>query len=196
MRKTLLPGEQLICTTRPQARALIWPVILCLLCLAAASFAASWLLRGNLSRLWSWVPQQSEPYLALACGLAAVALVLFHTLPRILAWNGTRYVLTSQRLMIQTGVLGKVTRQYFLASVQDMAVRQELLQRPLRSGTITLELRHTGYGVLNDVPEVEKFRGFVQEAIDKLPPGVIYPDDTVDDFQDPALPWELREGGE
>jgi len=196
MRKTLLPGEQLICTTRPQARSLVWPVTAGILSLAAASFAATWVARGNLARLLPWLPQGSTPYLALSCVILGLAVLLFFTLPRALAWNSTRYVLTSQRVMILNGVWAKVTRQYLLAGVQAIQVRQELLQRPLRSGTITLELRHGGFGVLSDVPEVETFRSYVQEALDELPDGVIYPDDTIDDFHDPALPWELREGEE
>ncbi len=196
MRKALLPGEQLICTTRPQARSLIWPVTAGILALAAASFAAAWVGRGNLNRLLPWLPQGSTPYLTLACVILGVAVLLLFTLPRVIAWNSTRYVLTSQRILIVNGVLAKVTRQYLLAGVQAVQTRQELLQRPLRSGTITLELRHGGFGVLSDVPEVETFRSFIQDALDDLPDGVIYPDDTIDDFHDPALPWELREGEE
>ncbi|MDP5228337.1 MULTISPECIES: PH domain-containing protein [Arthrobacter] len=199
MRKTLLPGEQLICITRPQARRLVRPVLVFLAVLAAMSFAATWAALGNPSRLLSWVPAGAEPYLSLACIAVAVCVLLFHTLRRILAWGSTRYVLTSRRIMVLNGLLARVGRQYSLASVQDVAVRQELLQRPLRSGTITLELRHAGSGVLEDVPEVGRFRSFIQEAIDGLPEEEGFPEGAAEEFRDPAsrgnTRWsELREG--
>jgi hypothetical protein len=78
-------------------------------------------------------------------------------------------------------------------AVRSVGVQQNLLQRTLRSGNISLDTGPSGQTVLTDVPEVGKFRGFILDAMDELPKGGIFEGEVLQDFDE--LPWELREGG-
>ncbi|MGG5172051.1 PH domain-containing protein [Pseudarthrobacter sp. J1738] len=199
MRKELLPNEQVIVSTRPQPRALFWPVLVFVVVPATAAFASAWLSRGRLHQAFAWADPLWDPWLMLACGAAAVWVILFYSLPRVLRWNSTRYILTSLRIVEKRSMLGRKDRQYSLSTVRDISVQQTLLQRILHSGNITLDSGHFGSSAFVDVPEVIKFRNLLLEAMRELPKTELYrgnpgQDDELRDFSDPSLPWELREG--
>ncbi|WP_309107014.1 PH domain-containing protein [Arthrobacter sp.] len=96
--------------------------------------------------------------------------------------------------------------QVSLAAIRQVWVVQSVLQRILRSGNISLDTGHHDPAVLEDVPEAGKFRDFVLEAIDELPPASVLveedrPGDGLEDVdrrwegRERHRPWRPREGG-
>jgi membrane protein YdbS with pleckstrin-like domain len=195
MRKDLVPGEQVIVTTRPQPRKLAGAAAAFVAAPAAAAFASAWIIRGEATRLVPAVSASWSPWLVTGCVLAAAWIWLGYCLPRLLRWQGIRYTLTSHRIVARFGMLRRKDQQVNLAAVRGVTVHQSVLQRILRSGNISLETGYQAVVMLQDVPEAVRFRDFILDAIDELPehgePGA----DDVPDHTGEALPWELREGG-
>ncbi|MEJ1191553.1 PH domain-containing protein [Pseudarthrobacter sp. CCNWLW207] len=194
MRRNLVPGEQVIVTTRPQPRKLIVPAAAFIAAPAAAAFASAWIIRGEAERLVPALSREWSPWLVTGCILGAAWIWLAYCLPRLLKWQGTRYTLTSRRIVARYGMLKRRDQQVNLAAVRNLMLTQTMGQRILRSGNISLETGYQGIVTVVDVPEVARFRDFILDAIDELPGDVEF------GAADPAeergtLPWELREGG-
>lgn len=201
MRKDLVPGEQVITTTRPQPRKLAGPAAAFIAAPAAAAFASAWTLRGETARVAPWVSAAWTPWIVFACILGVAWIWLAYCLPPLLRWQGTRYTLTNRRIVARYGLMRRRDVQVNLASVRNLTVHQTVLHRILRSGNISLETGYQGVVRIQDVPEVFRFRGFVLDAMDELPAGGSaeiegMPDDTGEsEYRDQGLPWALREGG-
>lgn len=168
MRRALLPGEQTIVVTRPQGRSLVWPSVVFVLAPALCAYAAALLRRKDLAATAPALAD-SRDSLTLALLAATVLVLLFFCLRRLLEWAGTRYLLTTRRLIARRGLLRRSEQQYPLAAVRSLDCRQSLLQRFLRSGNLVMDLGAEGSRVLADVPEVDRFRAIAVEAIEDLP---------------------------
>lgn len=194
MRKSLVPGEQVIVTTRPQPRKLAGAAVAFITAPALAAFGSAWVIRGEAGRL---VPVLAEwtPWLVAGCILAAAWVWLGYCLPRLLRWQNTRYTLTSRRLVARSGVLNRQDRQVTLAYVRNLTIHESVLQRLVRSGNISLETGHQGVVTFEDVPEVARFREFILDAIEELPVEPDVPQDGAEGHAAGAVPWEMREGG-
>lgn len=169
MRKHLVPGEQVIVTTRPQPRKLTGAAVVFVLAPALAAFTAAGVVRGEAARLIPAVDPRWTPWLVGACALAVPAAWLGYCLPRLLRWHGTRYILTSRRLLARSGVVGRQERQANLASVRNLTVHETVVQRLFRSGNISLETGYQDTMTFQDVPEAARFRDFILDAIADLP---------------------------
>jgi len=194
MRRDLVPGEQVIVTTRPQPRKLIPPAAAFIAAPAVAAFASAWIVRGEAERLVPALSREWSPWLVTGCILGVAWIWLAYCLPRLLKWQGTRYTLTSRRIVARYGMLTRRDQQVNLAAVRNLTLTQTVGQRILRSGNISLETGYQGTITVVDVPEVVRFRDFILDAKDELPGDVAF---GTGDFADEpgALPWELREGG-
>lgn len=192
MRKGLVPGEQVIVTTRPQPRKLAGAAVAFVLAPALAAFASAWIIRGGARAV---LGAKGTPWLVAACVAAAAAVWLGYCLPRLFRWQGTRYTLTSRRMVARYGILSRREQQVNLASVRNLGVHETLLQRLVRSGNISLETGYQGVVVFRDVPEVSRFRDFILDAIGELPDDHEAGPDAGGYYAAGALPESMREGG-
>jgi membrane protein YdbS with pleckstrin-like domain len=195
MRRDLVPGEQVIVTTRPQARMLIAPSAVFIAAPAAAAFASAWIIRGEAERLVPALSSDWSPWLVAGCILAVAWIWLAYCLPRLLKWQGTRYTLTSRRIVARYGMLKRRDQQVNLAAVHNLMLTQSVVQRVLRSGNISLETGYQGTVIFADVPEAVRFRDFLLDAIDGMPGDVAFGAGDAGDYPGGTVPWELREGG-
>ncbi|CAN7282865.1 PH domain-containing protein [Arthrobacter sp. LjRoot14] len=204
MRKDLLPGEQVITVTRPQPRKLFFPGLLFIVAPALGAFASAWIVKGEPARLVPLITEEWTIWLVAVCAGAVAWILLGYCLPRVLRWHATRYVLTSRRIVARYGMLRRRDMQILLASVHHIGVSQSLWQRILRSGNISLDTGQGADAVIPDVPEAVRFRNFVLDAIDDLPPGVVFEADRAQQLagdaqyyrpRDMGEQWDPREGG-
>ncbi|WP_461189593.1 PH domain-containing protein [Arthrobacter sp. Z4-13] len=195
MRKDLVPGEQVIVTTRPQPRRLTGAMVAFVLSPAIAAYCSAWVIRGEAGRAVPALSGRWTPWLVTGCVLAAASVWLGFCLPRLLRWQGTRYTLTSRRLVARSGKLKRQERQVHLASIRNLTVHESVLQRLFRSGNISLETGYQGKVTFPDVPEVARFRDFILDAIGDLPDEHDAQPGGTTDYPAGALPWEMREGG-
>ncbi len=168
MRSWLAPGEQVIAQSRPQARALTAPSVVFILVPAVVGFAQAWLGRGELERLFSEAEGWHQP-LASSVVVLGIAAELLYPLRMYLRWAGTRYTLTSRRIIVRRGWLLRSRQDIPLAAIRNLGTRQSWLQRILRSGNIALDMGYEGSASIKDVPEAARFRDFAIDAINELP---------------------------
>ena len=181
--------------TRPQPRMLFVPAVVFVLAPALAAFASAWIIRGGLERLVPAVSADWTFWLVTGCVLLALWVLCGYCLPRLLRWQATRYFLTNRRILARYGMLRRRDQQVFLASVRNVTVSQTVLQRMLRSGTISLDAGHKFSAVLRDVPEVATFHRFVLDALSELPKEELFERGHAPDESNAGFPRDMREGG-
>lgn len=174
MRFDLAQGEHIIVRTRAQARSLVFPALFFILLVAAAGFGAGWLARNRNSfdpALSQWIPAMA---IAAAAAAAGVVLMLRFCARPLLRWLGTRYVLTSRRLIARSGFTRRREEQYPLVAIVHIGSSQSLLQRSLRSGNISLQVGQSRSSRFVNVPEIARFRNIMLAAIEALPQTAMY----------------------
>ncbi len=121
MRKYLEPGEDVRLDDRPHAAALVRPFF------RAAFFAAVGigLLAAGRDELWGLAP--ATLVLAFAAWIAVRS---------VLAWDRTRLVVTSRKLLVVHGVVRRRAASAELSPLQPIEIDQSLMGRMLGYGTV------------------------------------------------------------
>lgn len=137
--------EAVVLRLHPHWVTLVRPVLVLLVTAAVGGFAAAKIPSG------SW---QSAGRLAVLA-VAVVVLVVWTVLP-YLKWLTTHYVLTTQRLIIRTGIIARHGRDVPLNRINDVSFSESLIERVLRSGSLVIESAgERGQITLAQVPRVE-----------------------------------------
>jgi len=179
-RGPLSPGERQVAVLRPHVRRLAVPVLV-LLVLAAATGAAL----GRVAA--SGAAGQVRIAVLL---LAAVAAGRWVVRPFVAWWN-TVIGITDRRLRSYRGLVRRTGHDLPLHAIVEVSVRQTLLERALRSGTLTVGTGGAPSLVLRHVPEVALVEQSLQELIGRATgtgPDVYdhpYAPDDPDDPDDP-----------
>jgi len=98
----------------------------------------------------------------------AVLIVLRFTVWPWITWQTTHYVLTTRRVVIRRGVLGRTGRDIPLTRVNDVSFHHSLFERMLRCGTLTIESAgEHGQVVLPEVPTVELVQREVYRCVEE-----------------------------
>jgi uncharacterized membrane protein YdbT with pleckstrin-like domain len=121
MRKYLEPGEDVRLDDRPHAVALVRPFF------RASLFAAIGIALAYFGRTELW---------ALAPGTIAFALAAWVAVRSVLAWDRTRLVVTSRKLLVVHGVLRRRTAAAELPPGGAVEIDQSLVGRMLGYGTV------------------------------------------------------------
>lgn len=136
--------EDVVLDLRPHWRRVIVPVILLPVVVGIASY------------LWFVIPDWGiRRWLRLALVVAALLVLTVWSLRPWLRWLTTRYVVTTRRVVIRTGLLSRRGRDLPLRRVNDVSFERTLGEQLFRSGTLTVEsVAEHGQLVLADVPRV------------------------------------------
>jgi len=102
----------------------------------AVALGAVTVLIALIGMLWLWWTQHSPWWQLLTLSCLGAGLFLLGR--AYLAVKTVRYRLTSQRLLVITGLLARTTQELELFRVKDIAVNQSLMARILGYGTITV----------------------------------------------------------
>ena len=144
---------------RPHARALVLPLLVLLVVLGVAGFAAGRAPEGDVQ-------------LPARVGTAAVAVLLLlrFAVRHWLRWLTTVLVVGDRTACLETGVLRRRRREVPLSRVVDVEVERSLPQRLLGSGTLVLEtVGETPTLVVHDVPRVRALADQVADRVDAVP---------------------------
>jgi uncharacterized membrane protein YdbT with pleckstrin-like domain len=117
----LSPGESVIFSERPSWRSILGFYVLGLI-VAVAAGAIGWFAAGH------------PLGIAIGVGVFLIALVA-----GFLKRFFTRYTITTRRLRVQRGVLTRQIQETRLDRLQDHSIRQTLLERILKVGTIDFD---------------------------------------------------------
>ncbi|MDM4762734.1 PH domain-containing protein [Galbitalea sp. SE-J8] len=141
--------ETVVAQLRPHARRLVLPAVV----LVAVSGAVGYL---------SGIVEEGWQQLALIGGAALVVVLL--ALAPFLVWLGTRYTITSRRVVVRTGGVVRVRQELLHSRGYDVTVRQSAGQAIAGSGTVEINAGLDRPVVLRDVPNAR----LVQEALNDL----------------------------
>lgn len=165
MRIRLEPGEHVVVRTRPDLRRLILPFCGALVILAAGGFGLGMFSRSQLPLGWEqWAP-------AMVTGILVLALLLlFRVFIRpLLQWAGTRYILTSRRLIRRAGFSRRSEREVRLTGIFQIIIEQSLMERFTRGGSLIIDLGRDRFLSFREVPQVYTFKQYMVTAIGELP---------------------------
>ncbi|MES2092824.1 MAG: PH domain-containing protein [Actinomycetota bacterium] len=141
--------ERVVARMRPHARALFWPSVVLVGVAAAVGYY-----QGSFAESW-----QNIALLA----AASLVVVLLWLLP-LVAWLGTRYVITTRRIILRTGFFVRIRQELLHSRGYDITVRQNGLQSLFRSGNILINTGLDQPVVMKDVPGAD----LVQAALHDL----------------------------
>ena len=149
--RLLTDDETVVDELRPHWRVLLAPAFW--LVLTAGAVVAAFQVRN--------------PPTWLVPAMLLLALVFFLGLgvPPLLRWLSTLYVLTTERVVVRSGILSRSSREIPLESISNVVFNQRIAERMLGYGDVLLESSgETSATRLHDVPDPEAFQSRVYAA--------------------------------
>ncbi|GAA4843643.1 PH domain-containing protein [Luteimicrobium xylanilyticum] len=169
----LTEGEDVVLELRTHLKALFWPIVLLVVLVAAVAVTAA-----------LGAPAVAVEVVAVVAFLLACLVVL----PRWARWLTTRYVVTTKRILVRSGIVTRTGRDIPLYRINDVASEQGLLDRMFGCGTLVVSDASEKPGlVLHDVPHVDD----VQVRLHEL---LFAHDDNSDDGEFPPGEPQRRRG--
>jgi uncharacterized membrane protein YdbT with pleckstrin-like domain len=100
--------------------------------------------------------------------LVLTVLALLWLLVRYVKWRTTNFVLTTDRLIHRTGVIGKHGREIPLERINDLTVNQSIFERIIRAGDVMIESGgERGQAVLSDLPDPFRVQNAIYTEIER-----------------------------
>lgn len=149
-RRLLRDDEELVLDLRPHWIALVFPILVSAVAIAAASVLTAYVHIGWL-RFAFWI-------------LAAV-LILFLAVPRIIHWATSHFVVTSERIIHRTGLISKHAVDIPLDRLQNVKFGQSVFERLIGAGNLMLESAgETGETSFDDVRNPERVQKIIYDV--------------------------------
>jgi len=144
--RSLGEDESVVLDLHPHWKRLIIPALLLPVVAGVTSFAVFLIRSGREQTPLRW-----------AVVVVALVLLLRFSVWPLLVWRATRYVLTTKRIILRSGVFSRSGRDIPLSRVNDVSFRRTFVERLLGCGTLTVESAgEHGQVVLPEVPDVER----------------------------------------
>jgi uncharacterized membrane protein YdbT with pleckstrin-like domain len=179
----LTADEDVVLHLRPHAVTVAKPVAIAVLAVAVVTGVWVVLPPNEGGRLAGWTVTA-----------VALAVVLAKAAWPILVWRCTHWVFTNERVLLQDGVLRRDRRDLPLTKISDHGLRQGILDRLLRSGTLVIDTANEhGPTELPRVPGVVRAQTTLYALIEGAPADD--EDEELGDEPEPverprrALPW-------
>lgn len=147
-KRLLSPDEEIIREFRPHWRAILMPIALSIV--AAVALVVALVSASPDIQRW----------------LVPVILVLWAliTWPTLIKWWFTGYVVTTERLVVRTGVFSRAGKEIPLEVINDVAFSQKFVERWFRSGDLLVESAgEQGQSRFHDIPDPEGLQSLIYE---------------------------------
>lgn len=145
-------AEQVVARLRPHGRALFWPSMMLIVAAGATSYFA-----GSFELPW-------QNLAVLGAGFVLITLLWFIPL---MAWLGTRYVVTTRRLIIRTGLVVRIRQELLHSRGYDVTVRKNAFQSLWGSGDVVINAGQEHPLRLRDVPNANLMQGALNDLVEK-----------------------------
>jgi uncharacterized membrane protein YdbT with pleckstrin-like domain len=160
--RQLASDEEVVKHLHPHWLTLVFPVLVFLVTVGLGGFLLAIVPAGDM-----------QQWLRLAIGVVGAIVLLWFVLGPVLVWKTTHYVLTSQRVLIRTGVLHHKGRDIPMQRINDVSFEQTLFDRIIGAGTLTVESAgEQGQTILKNIPHSDE----VQQIINRLVNDALDPD--------------------
>jgi uncharacterized membrane protein YdbT with pleckstrin-like domain len=155
--KLLNPGEHVVVSTRSHVKALIGPVLVGVLLVAAGVV---------LSRL------TDSTLVGGVAGVVAVLVLLWFVVRPVVAWLTTTYTFTNRRFIKRSGFIAKEGRTIPLNRISGVDFEIGVIDRVFGCGTLVVSDASTaGSVLLHDIPDVEQVQLQVSDELHRLASG-------------------------
>jgi uncharacterized membrane protein YdbT with pleckstrin-like domain len=156
-RDLLADDEELVVDTHPHWKALLLPAIAVPVVVGLASWAV--FAMGDFS---------GRGYAQIAVIVVAVLVLVWASLLPWLRWRTTRFMVTSRRVVIRSGVISRTGRDIPLTRVNDVTFTHGLLDRLLGCGTLLIESGgERGQLVIGELPHVEMIQRKLSDLVEQ-----------------------------
>ena len=147
-RELLSPGEEIVREFRPHLIRVLRELLILALTLAVAGFLL-WL--PIFPSEWQWI------------GVLVVFLVaLFVTIPNIVRWRFSEYVITNERVITREGVIRKSGKEIPLEVINDVSFSQTVFERIFGTGDVVFESAgEFGQNRYTDIPRPEQIQTLI-----------------------------------
>lgn len=149
--KLLSNGESIVYEMKPHWRTLVFPAFWLLVIVGLASFL--------LAKCGDWFSGTTLSVARWAVIVGAVILLIGLVIRPFVYWISTQYVLTTDRIIVRTGIIARSGRDMPLSRVNDVSFEHTVVERFLNCGTLRIESAGTmGQLIIANVPNVEEIQ--------------------------------------
>jgi uncharacterized membrane protein YdbT with pleckstrin-like domain len=114
------------------------------------------------------IPNDFLKNLALIIAQAITALAIINLAAQALKWYRTHFVLTSQRVIFQSGVIARTRIEISLHKINVVNFHQSIFERIVNTGDIVIESgAEDGVETFNDVPDPQQVQAFIHQWMRK-----------------------------
>jgi uncharacterized membrane protein YdbT with pleckstrin-like domain len=114
------------------------------------------------------IPNDFLKNLALIIAQAITALAVINLAAQALKWYRTHFVLTSQRVIFQSGVIARTRIEISLHKINVVNFHQSIFERIVNTGDIVIESgAEDGVETFNDVPDPQQVQAFIHQWMRK-----------------------------
>lgn len=145
-------SERVVARLRPHARALFWPTVILIIG------------SGGLSYFSRAFPEDWQNLLLVSAGSVALGLIW---LSPLLRWLSRRYLITSRRIVMRSGVFTRTRQELLHSRGYDITVRQNSLQSIFGSGDVLINTGLEHPVTLHDVPHADLVQGTLHDLMEK-----------------------------
>ena len=144
--RLLADDEEVVLNLRPHWKVLVVPVLTLLVICALLGFGLAVMPEGDYRDLGR-----------IAVVVVAALLLLWRVVLPFLRWRTTRFIITTHRVLIRSGILARQGRDIPLTRINDVHFDHSVVDRVLRCGSLVIESAgERGQVTLADVPRVEE----------------------------------------
>jgi uncharacterized membrane protein YdbT with pleckstrin-like domain len=155
--ESLSPGEEVKLHLHPHWIVMFWPTFWTVVTFGSVIFAAL--------TLTFTAGQTNLAFIAIF--VVAIVLWLWLAFAPFVVWRSTHYVFTTKQVLFREGIIKREERGIPLAKVNDVKSTQNLLERLLGCGTLTVESAgEKGQSVLDDIPQVVKVMNTLKDLVE------------------------------
>jgi uncharacterized membrane protein YdbT with pleckstrin-like domain len=114
------------------------------------------------------IPNEFLKDLALIIAQAITALAVLNLAAKALKWYRTHFVLTSQRVIFQSGVIARTRVEISLHKINLINFHQSVFERLINAGDIVIESgAEDGVETFNDVPDPQQVQALIHTWVRK-----------------------------
>ncbi len=148
-KRLLSDDEKVVSEFRPHWQKIVVPILL-LVIVTALTVAVYSRTDGTAPKI-------------VAIGLVIVWLAL--SVKPLLVWLTTKYVITTERVIVRAGILSRSGKEIPLEVINDVAFNQSLFERIVKSGDLLIESAgQYGQSRYTDIPHPERVQSLIYEV--------------------------------
>lgn len=157
-RNLLSPGENVVVDSHPHWKALLGPVLIAVLAVAAMITVAVWTDGAAMS-------DTARTTILIVSAVVLAVIFVWWALSPFIRWFTTHFVVTDRRVIYRTGVFTKSGIDIPIARIATVQFQHGMVDRMFRTGKLIVESASDDPLEFDDIPDVERVHARLYEII-------------------------------